>query len=247
MAQEENTPVSRKKASKQFYQRFQREYHSFYQTIQGIPLENERQTYAMLLLKRLMVLYFLQYKGLLDYDKNYLSNRLRLLQKERGRDSFYHYYLIPLFPKWLHQSTSMTDTPFVGHVPSLALPLFQVHPIEYNVSHIQIKDAAFTQIFAFFDQYQWKVAGRTQESTADELYPEILGDIFEQQINQKEMGAYYTKDDVTTYIAAHTILPYLLRTIAAQMPEEFARGSILWKLLQDRPERYISQAFQSKQ
>ncbi|HEY5005173.1 MAG TPA: DNA methyltransferase [Ktedonobacteraceae bacterium] len=247
MAQEENTPVSRKKASKQFYQRFQREYHSFYQTIQGIPLENERQTYAMLLLKRLMVLYFLQYKGLLDYDKNYLSNRLRLLQKERGRDYFYHYYLIPLFHKSLHQSIPMTDTPFVGHVPSLALPLFQVHPIEDNVSHIQITDAAFTQIFAFFDQYQWKVAGRTQDSTADELYPEILGDIFEQQINQKQMGAYYTKDDVTTYIATHTILPYLLRTVATQMPEEFARGSILWKLLQDRPERYISQALQSKQ
>jgi hypothetical protein len=247
MAQEENTPVSRKKASKQFYQRFQREYHLFYQTIQGIPLENERHIYAMLVLKRLMVLYFLQYKGLLDYDKNYLTNRLQLLQKEHGGDYFYHHYLIPLFHKWLHQPTSATDTPFVGHVPALALPLFQVHPIEYNVSHIQIKDAAFTQIFAFFDQYQWKVAGRTQESTADELYPEILGDIFEQQINQKQMGAYYTKDDVTTYIATHTILPYLLRTLAVHVPEEFARGSALWKLLQNRPERYISQALQSKQ
>jgi hypothetical protein len=227
MVQEEDTPVSRKKASKQFYQRFQREYHSFYQTIQGIPLENERCTYAMLLLKRLMVLYFLQHKSLLDYDKNYLANRLQLLQKEHGRDYFYHHYLIPLFHKSLYQFTPMTDTPFTGHVPSLALPLFQVHPIEYNASHIQITDAAFAQIFAFFDQYQWKLAGQTQESTADELYPEILGDIFEQQINQKQMGAYYTKDDVTTYIATHTILPYLLRTVAVQMletPTEQARA-----------------------
>ena len=243
MVQEENTPVSRKKASKQFYQRFQQAYRSFYQTIQGISSEDERQTYALLLLKRLMVLYFLQYKGLLDYDKNYLSNRLQLLQKEQGRDYFYHHYLIPLFHKWLQQSTPVTDTPLVGRIPSLALPLFQIHPIEYNVSRIQITDDAFTQIFAFFDQYQWKLAEWTEENTPDELDTEILGDIFEQQINQKQMGAYYTKDDVTTYIATHTILPYLLRTVAAHLPE----GFIPWKLLQDRPERYISQALQREQ
>ncbi len=247
MAQKVNTPVSRKKASKQFYQRFQQAYHSFYQTIQGFSSEIERQAYALLLLKRLMVLYFLQYKGLLDYDKNYLSNRLQLLQKEQGRDYFYHHYLIPLFHKWLLQSTPITDIPVVGHIPPLALPLFQLHPIEHNVSRIQITDDAFTQIFAFFDQYQWKLAGRTEESSDDELYPEILGDIFEQQINQKQMGAYYTKDDVTTYIASHTILPYLLRTLAHHSPEEFTPASALWKLLQNRPERYIFQVLQSEQ
>jgi Eco57I restriction-modification methylase len=247
MALEENTPVSRKKASKQFYQRFQREYHSFSQRIQGIALENERQLYAMLLLKRLMVLYFLQYKGLLDYDKNYLSNRLQVIQKEQGKDSFYHYYLIPLFHKWLYQSTPLTDTPSVGHIPILVLPLFQVHPIEYTTAHIQITDDAFTRIFAFFNEYTWQSGGQTQNGAADELYPEILGDIFEQQINQKQMGAYYTQDDVTTYIATHTILPYLLRTIAAHSPTEFVQGSALWRLLQDRPERYIPQVLQSKQ
>ncbi len=245
MAQEENTLASSKKASKQFYQRFQREYHSFYQEIQGIVLDNDRHTYAMVLLKRLMVLYFLQYKGLLDYDKNYLSNRLQVIQKEWGRGSFYRHYLIPFFHQCLYQSTTLTTIPFTGHVPTLVLPLFQIHPIEQGASHIQITDDAFTHIFAFFDSYQWKLAGPTQEIAANELYPEILGDIFEQQINQKQMGAYYTKDDVTTYIATHTILPYLLRTLAAHSPTEFVRGSAFWKLLQDRPERYIPQALQT--
>jgi hypothetical protein len=246
MAQEENTLASSKKASKQFYQRFQREYHSFYQEIQGITLDNDRHTYAMLLLKRLMVLYFLQYKGLLDYDKNYLSNRLQVIQKERGKDSFYHHYLIPFFHQCLYHSPPHTTLPFTGHVPTLVLPLFQIHPIEQNASHIQIVDDAFMHIFAFFDTYQWNLAGPTEEDTTNELYPEILGDIFEQQINQKQMGAYYTKDDVTTYITTHTILPYLLRTLAAHSPTEFVRGSAFWKLLQDKPERYIPQALQSE-
>ncbi len=192
-----------------------------------------------------MVLYFLQGKGLLDNDFSYLANSLKLIQERQGKDRFYRFYLLPL----LHEGNGVGAFPRMDgkpNIPVLALPLFQVHPIEHNTSHIQIADDAFARLFAFFDRYQWKLEEGKQEIAQNELYPEILGGIFEQQINQKQMGAYYTKDDVTTYIARSTILPYLLHTVEAQYPEEFVAGSALWQLLQARPERYISEAVQSE-
>ena len=37
----------------------------------------------------------------------------------------------------------------------------------------------------------------------------MLGYIFEKYINQKQMGAYYTKEDITDYIGKNTIIPWL--------------------------------------
>ena len=37
----------------------------------------------------------------------------------------------------------------------------------------------------------------------------MLGYIFEKYINQKQMGAYYTKEDITEYISKNTIIPFL--------------------------------------
>ena len=37
----------------------------------------------------------------------------------------------------------------------------------------------------------------------------MLGYIFEKYINQKQMGAYYTKEDITDYISRNTIIPCL--------------------------------------
>ena len=43
----------------------------------------------------------------------------------------------------------------------------------------------------------------------NEINPDVLGYIFEKHINQKQMGAYYTKEDITGYIAQNTVIPRL--------------------------------------
>jgi hypothetical protein len=35
----------------------------------------------------------------------------------------------------------------------------------------------------------------------------VLGYIFEKYINQRQMGAYYTKEDITGYISQNVIIP----------------------------------------
>jgi hypothetical protein len=61
----------------------------------------------------------------------------------------------------------------------------------------------------------------------------VLGYVFEKYTNQKEMGAYYTKEDITEYISKNTILPFLLQKVAAKLP------AAAWDLLKNDPDRYI--------
>ena len=82
------------------------------------------------------------------------------------------------------------------------------HQIETENPDIEIPDTAFEHIFAFFDQYQWHLDDRPLRAD-NEINPDVLGYIFEKYINQKELGAYYTKEDITGYISKNTVLPFL--------------------------------------
>ena len=68
------------KITKRFYDRFQKEHAAFLKFIKGIPSEENRGWYASLMLNRLMFVYFIQKKGFLDGDQNYLRNRLQVMQ-----------------------------------------------------------------------------------------------------------------------------------------------------------------------
>ena len=95
------------------------------------------------------------------------------------------------------------------------------------------------QICAFFDQYQWCLDEQQNEYC---VQPDVLGYVFEQQVNQKQMGAYYTQRDVTDYIVQRTILPYLLDTVVIIHPSLFVPTQTIWQLLCTQPERYIHPA-----
>src|SRR5207249_2876881 len=75
----------------------------------------------------------------------------------------------------------------------------------------------------------------------NEINPDVLGYIFEKYINQKQMGAYYTKEDITEYISKNTLLPFLLDETRAKCKVAFENpeGPTAWDLLRDDPDRYI--------
>ena len=53
-------------------------------------------------------------------------------------------------------------------------------------------------------KYVWRMDEKTLGSKV--VTPRVLGYVFEQVINQKEKGAYYTSEDTTDYISENTIL-----------------------------------------
>ena len=111
----------------------------------------------------------------------------------------------------------------LGNIPYLNGGLFDVHELERPERYgkdIQIDDQAFEKVFNYFDQYQWHLDERPLKNDK-EINPDVLGYIFEKYINQKQMGAYYTKEDITEYISKNTVIPFLFDAAKAKCKVAF--------------------------
>lgn len=248
--------VNAEKITKDFYSGFKKEHTAFAKFISGIDdniavKENRnKQWYASVMLNRLMFCYFIQKKGFLDGNVNYLREKLEWVRREQGEDrffgSFYKEFLTRLFADGLN--APQHDRDFVakfGRIPYLNGGMFDHHQIERDYANIDIADDAFISLFAFFDKWQWHLDTRVTASGRD-INPDVLGYIFEQYINDRAaMGAYYTKEDITEYIGRSTILPFLFDKVAKSsdsMKKLFAPNGWVWDKLRESGERYIFDA-----
>lgn len=245
--------VNTERVTKKFYDRFKKELDSFQKLIDGITVDSDRLWYSSVMLNRLMFIYFLQRKGFLDGDRDYLRNRLDAVQKRRGKDefqSFYRCFLLRLFHEGLGSRKRERDfEDLLGRIPYLNGGLFEVHEIESRYvdaageTVVDIPDDAFKKVFSFFSDYEWCLDTRPAR-TETEINPDVLGYIFEKYINQKQMGAYYTKEDITEYISKNTIIPYIFDTAEKKHRAAFEGDDSVWLLLQIDPDRYIYDAVQ---
>ena len=196
-----------------------------------------------------MFVYFLQERGFLDGDRDYLRKRLDLCRRRFGDDEFYSFYrtfLLRLFHDGLGAPKSKREAELhelIGDVPYLNGGLFQIHQMEREYETIAIKDEAFEKLFMFFEGWDWTLDYRPL-SSGKEINPDVLGYLFEQYINNKQMGAYYTKEDVTGYITRNTLLPFVLDEARRRYPSGFRGDRNVWRLLRDDPDAYIYPAVQ---
>ena len=232
------------KVTKRFYERFREEHGAFLGFIKGIRELANREWYASLMLNRMMFIYFIQKRGFLDDDRDYLRNRLAEVAKKKGNGkfhSFYRVFLRRLFHEGLGQPEADRDPDLialVGRVPYLNGGLFDVHDLERDNPNINIPDEAFKRIFDFFDAYQWHLDDRPLRDDS-EINPDVLGYIFEKYVNQKQMGAYYTKEDITGYISRNTVVPRLFEQAERDCAIAFKPGGSVWRLLAEDPDRYL--------
>ena len=232
------------KVTKHFYDRFRTELTAFGDFIDGITAQGDRDWYASLMLNRMMFVYFVQKQGFLDEDRDYLRNRLKKVQEQRGGgrfQQFYRLFLLRLFHEGLGQPEARRApdlAALLGKVPFLNGGLFDVHDLERNNPGISIPDEAFERVFDFFDGYRWHLDERPHRED-NEINPDVLGYIFEKYVNQKQMGAYYTKEDITGYISRNTVIPFLFDAAKKECPVAFGKDAGVWRLLMDDPDRYI--------
>ena len=232
------------KVTKRFYERFRTELTAFQDFIDGITDMGDRDWYASLMLNRMMFVYFIQKQGFLDGDHDYLRNRLHRLRQtgSSGKfQDFYRAFLLRLFHEGLGQPPDQRDSELdklLGRVPFLNGGLFDVHDLERSYPEIEIPDRAFERVFDFFDGYRWHLDERSHRED-NEINPDVLGYIFEKYINQKDMGAYYTKEDITGYISRNTVIPFLFDEAKKKCPVAFEPHGGVWGLLRDDPDRYI--------
>lgn len=226
-----------------FYRRFEQEHASLRDALEGIEEAAERRWYASVLMNRLMFIYFFQKKRFLNGDVDYLRTCLSGIRGMRGDDEFYGFYrdvLLPMFHQGfgshLHSYPDPEIAALLGDIPYVNGGIFEEHEIE-SAYEIRVPDGEFERIFDFFDEFQWHLDDREQ-GNPNAINPDVIGYIFERYINlttagKKEGGAYYTKEDVTGYMAASTVLPRVLERLV----DSCAINPVVE--LHARPRRYV--------
>ena len=229
------------RVTKKFFKDYQAEHVAFLQHIDGLADERERRWYASVLLNRLMFVWFLQKKGFLNHpagsgsgDYDYLDKKLAQ-SKSRGKDRFYKEFLQALFFEAFAKpeaDRSPQSVALCGAIPYLNGGLFLEHPLELDADKalrmgktLHVPDVAFENLFSLFRKYEWSLDD-TPGGKADTINPDVLGYIFERYINvvsthsQKDLGAYYTRPEITGYLAERAIESAVLERInAPAIPE----------------------------
>lgn len=245
--------VNSEKVTKDFFTGFKKEHTNFAKFISGIDDQiadkdnRNKQWYTSVMLNRLMFCYFIQKKGFLDGDVDYLRHKLEWTQQERGENrffsSFYKGFLTTLFHGGLNAPKHDRDFENVyGRIPYLNGGMFDVHQIEQDYAELDIADDAFISLFDFFDKWHWHLDDRLT-ATGKDINPDVLGYIFEQYINDRaQMGAYYTKEDITEYIGRNTIVPYLMDATRKRDKKPFKPNGEVWTFLKQNGDRYVFDA-----
>ena len=245
--------VNSEKITKDFYAGFRKEHNAFSEFITGIDDQipasknRDKQWYTSVMLNRLMFCYFIQKKGFLDGNFDYLQEKLKWVQQERGENrffqTFYRGFLSELFHGGLNSPRHSDEFENVyGRIPYLNGGMFEQHQLERDYADIDIADEAFVRLFRFFDTWRWHLDTRITASGKD-INPDVLGYIFEQYINDRaQMGAYYTKEDITEYIGKNCIIPFLMDKAAETSPETFKADGYVWRTLRESGDRYVYDA-----
>lgn len=242
----DNFQQNNERVTKRFYESFKKEHTAFLEFIQGIDNQLHMDWYASLMLNRLMFCYFIQKKGFLDKNPNYLQDKLAACREKKGENRFYSFYrdfLLALFHEGLGAPERSGELEVeLGKIPYLNGGLFDEHEIEKTFIKISIDDKAFERLFSFFDQYEWHLDTREAASGKD-INPDVIGYIFEKYINDRaKMGAYYTKEDITDYIAKNCIIPWLFDEVKRNYPKAFAADGKLWQMMKESGTDYIYEA-----
>ena len=206
--------------TKKFYNQFQVEHTKFLEYLTDITDERKRRWYASVLLNRLMFIYFLQKKRFIDGgDLDYLRNKFDRVVRQGG--NYYKDFLTPLFFEGFAKPEDKRDDPnaILGRIPYLNGGLFLEHKIETEYKEeLTIANEAFDNILKLFDDFSWNLDDKPG-GNANEINPDVLGYIFEKYINQKELGAYYTRPEITEYLCEQTIDRLILSEINTDNPD----------------------------
>ncbi|QCJ47241.1 Eco57I restriction-modification methylase domain-containing protein [Haloprofundus sp. MHR1] len=183
------------------------------------------------LMNRLIFIKFLEDKRLVD--ETLLLDLKEDHEESFTPDSFYKTYLEPLFFGVLDErpndrSERVKNISLYNNVPYLNGGLFrptEENGSEFNERDFDVRDSVLTSIIELLERYSFSADGGPTD-----LDPSVLGNVFEKTINhittdsgnqQKELGAYYTPDEITSFCAEQTVRPALQYRFADRMVEEW--------------------------
>ena len=179
--------------------------------------EKKIRDYIKKMMGRITFLHFLQRKGWMNGDLNYMQN---LFERSWYKDNYLDAVLEPLFFGILNTKPSEREVLFANYgwdkdlleewkdIPYLNGGLFErdaedepesVFPAEY-----------FKKLFQFFGEYNFTIDENDPNDAEVGVDPEMLGKIFENLLeDNKDKGAFYTPKEIVRYMCQESLIAYL--------------------------------------
>lgn len=186
---------------------------------------------AQLLMDRLVFLYFVQKKGWLNGEEDYLFRRYeKCFRDDPDAASYYQAHLLPLFRALSHKSAERprNERGEEEAIPFLNGGLFEL-PLSYGTANPPIDErlhmpnnALFDVFEGFLERYNFTTSEDTPLDVEVAINPEVIGTIFETFVltaeqepetnapdRRKATGSFYTPRIVVHFICRAVLRFYL--------------------------------------
>jgi hypothetical protein len=174
--------------------------------------------YVKKLLGLLVFLQFLQKKGWMgvpatnkDWKGGNLNFMANLFDKSPYKDNFLDQVLEPLFFRTLNLERTndiAVDIDNTIKIPYLNGGLFE--PTTLDDTNVQFPKHYFSELFEFFNQYNFTIDENDPDDAEVGIDPEMLGHIFENLLeDNKDKGAFYTPKEIVRYMCQESLITYL--------------------------------------
>ena len=237
------TAFSVEALSDEFFDRYREQYANFIQYVTGKRVEKsgnkwvEREVtapnatfmqafdndekrirdYIKKLMGRITFLHFLQRKGWMNGDLNYMQN---MFENSSHKDDYLDSVLEPLFFGILNTKPLQRigvfeqlgwDKSLLAEwkdIPYLNGGLFERD--EEDEPESRFPAEYFKRLFQFFSEYNFTIDENDPNDAEVGVDPEMLGKIFENLLeDNKDKGAFYTPKEIVRYMCQESLIAYL--------------------------------------
>jgi adenine-specific DNA-methyltransferase len=164
--------------------------------------------FAKRLIGRLVFLYFLQKKGWLGQDANFVA---RLFHESKASEKFYSNELRRLFFETLNtprEGDGFTTPWGQVKIPYLNGGLFDNELT--GTEALNFPSDWFAEVFEFFGHYNFTIDETGPNDQEVGIDPEMLGHIFENLLEEnREKGAIYTPKEIVHFMCQKSLVEYL--------------------------------------
>ena len=179
--------------------------------------EKKIRDYIKKMMGRITFLHFLQRKGWMCGDLNYMQN---LFQRSAHQDDYLDAVLEPLFFGILNTKPEQREALFEKYswdksllaewsdIPYLNGGLFERD--ENDEPESKFPAEYFERLFNFFSEYNFTIDENDPNDAEVGVDPEMLGKIFENLLeDNKDKGAFYTPKEIVRYMCQESLIAYL--------------------------------------
>ena len=179
--------------------------------------EKKIRDYVKKMMGRITFLHFLQRKGWMCGDLNYMQN---MFENSSYKNDYLDSVLEPLFFGILNTKPAEREALFTDYgwdksllnewkdIPYLNGGLFERD--EEDEPESRFPADYFKRLFQFFSEYNFTIDENDPNDAEVGVDPEMLGKIFENLLeDNKDKGAFYTPKEIVRYMCQESLIAYL--------------------------------------